>query len=302
MKNSGWCFISTAVAVIAVSLVAAPASGQSSPATAATWQPARTPDGQPDMQGIWTPHAANANHSLEEGAEPQNRRVQGRSEAEIARELATQPKLLMDPTDGKLPYRSEALGKRTEHLENLFTPTKWEHIEPDDRCLLEGVPRTNYRSDWQIIQTPGYVVILYEWVHAYRVIPIDGHPHVGDGIKLWHGDSRGRWEGQTLVVDVTNHNDKTWFDSHGSYHTDTLHVVERFTLVDANTIKYEATVEDPAVFTRPWKIAMTAGRRQEKDYELLEESCHEGERNVQHMLEGGRALKAAGVRGIHTHK
>ena len=303
MKSRCTCFVpTTAAALIALVLTASSASGQSPAAKTAAWQPARTTDGQPDMQGIWSPGAANANHSLEEGADPDNRRVQGRSEAEIARERAASPKVVVDPPDGKLPYRSEALPKRTERLENLFTPTKWEHVEPDDRCLLEGVPRINYRSDWQVLQMPGVVVIVYEWIHAYRLIPIDGRPHVGENLKLWDGDSRGRWEGNTLVVDVTNLNDQTWFDSHGSYHTDTLHVVERFTLVDANTIKYEATMEDPAVFSRPWKMAFTVERRKEKDYELLEVACHEGERSVQHMLEAGRLLKATGVRGIHTHK
>lgn len=302
MKSRNWRSGPAAIAVMAVLLAAASASGQSASAKAANWQHSRTPDGQPDMQGTWRPGAANANHSLEEGAEPENRRIQGRSDEEIAKEQAATPKVVTEPADGKLPYRTDAVAKRTERLENLFTPTKLEHIEPDDRCLLEGVPRISYRSDWQIVQVPGYVIITYEWIHGYRIIPIDGRPHVGEHIKLWDGDSRGHWEGQTLVVDVTNNNDQTWFDSHGSYHSDKLHVVERFTLVDADTLKYEATMDDPAVFTRPWKIVFTVERRKEKGYEFFEEACHEGERSVEHMLEGGRALKAAGVRGIHMHK
>ena len=100
------------------------------------------------------------------------------------------------------------------------------------------------------------------------------------------GDSRGRWEGNTLVVDVTNNNDKTWFDVIGSFHSDALHVVERFTVVDAKAIDYEATIEDPKVYTRPWKLALRLERIHEKDYELLEEACHEGERDVQHILGG----------------
>ena len=107
----------------------------------------------------------------------------------------------------------------------------------------------------QIRQIPGYVTIFYESNHVYRVIPLDGRPHAGTNVKLWMGDSRGRWEGSTLVVDVTNFNDGTWFDSHGSFHSDALHVVERWTRVSDDRIAYTVTIEDPNVFTQPWKMA-----------------------------------------------
>ena len=301
-KRIGRSMMAIAAVAVVLSLASVPAAAQTSAAKPAGWNPPRTPDGQPDMQGIWAPAAANAAHSLEEGAEPENRRIQGNSEEQIARELATQPKVIVEPADGILPYRSDALAKRKEHLENLFTPTKWEHLEPEDRCLLEGVPRSNYRFTLQISQVPGYVVMVFEWNHAYRIIPIDGRPHLGENIKLWNGDSRGHWDGNTLVVDTTNQNDQTWFDVHGSYHSDALHVVERFTFANADTINYEATMEDPSVFTRPWKIAFPVTRNTQKGYELLEEACHEGEHNIERMLAVGRALKAAGVKGIHSHK
>ena len=156
-------------------------------------------------------------------------------------------------------------------------------------------------GDLQIRQTPGHVVILYEWVHAYRVIPTDGRPHVGEDIHLYNGDSRGHWEGDTLVVDVTNFNDKVWFDSHGSFYSEALHVVERYTLVDPDTINYEASIEDPTVFTRPWKMTFKIQRINQEGYEFFEEACYEGN-STEHRLAAGRLAVAAGERRLHTHE
>jgi hypothetical protein len=150
------------------------------------------------------------------------------------------------------------------------------------------------------VQVPEYVLFLFENSHAYRIIPMDSRPHLGEHIKLWMGDSRGHWEGNTLVVEVTNHNDMTWLDSHGTFHSDALHVVERFTPVNADTMRYEATITDPTVFTRPWKIALPLNRNKEAR-ELWEEACHEGEQSVEHMISAGRLAKEAGKTGIHTH-
>jgi hypothetical protein len=124
----------------------------------------------------------------------------------------------------------------------------------------------------QILQVPGTVVILYESNHSYRVIPLDGR-HPPAQMKLWMGDSRGRWEGDTLVVDVTQFNDMTWFDMAGNFHSDALHVVERYTLLDPDHINYEATIEDPKVFMRPWKMSMILNRHKEKNFRLLEYEC-----------------------------
>ena len=125
--------------------------------------------------------------------------------------------------------------------------------------------------------------MMIEFVHAFRIIPLDGRPHVGENIQLWQGDSRGHWEGNTLVVDVTNSNGK-WLDVSGDFHSDALHVVERWTFVDADTLNVEVTMEDPKVYTTPWKMAFTFTRKKEKDYEVIEYACPEGERDVQHML------------------
>ena len=210
---------------------------------------------------------------------------------------------IVEPADGRIPYQPWAAAKRREHLVNLYAPTKLQHLDTEDRCLLLGVPRSNYRGDLQIHQIPGHVVILHEWDHAYRVIPLNGRPHVARDIKLYNGDSRGHWEGNTLVVDVTNFNDKVWLDSHGSFYSEALHVVERWTLVNADTIKYEATLEDPNVFTRPWTITFTLNRKQEQGYEFFEEACHEGVGpTIEHFLAAGRLAVASGRTGIHTHE
>ena len=289
-----------AATVAVLLLVPAAAAGQAATAAAQTWNPPRTPDGQPDVRGFWNEGPNGASHSLEEGCcEPAHVKMQGRGPDRIG----LQERLIVDPADGRIPYQPWAAAKRTEHLVNMFTPTKLQHLDTEDRCLLLGVPRSNYRGDLQIQQLAGQVVILYEWDHAYRVIPLDGRPHVAANIKLYNGDSRGHWEGNTLVVDATNFNDKAWLDSHGSFYSEALHVVERWTFIDAATIKYEATLDDPKVFTRPWKIAFNITRKRDKAYEFIEEACHEGDGpTLEHFLAAGRLAVAKGQTGIHTHQ
>ena len=272
-------------------------------AAASVWLPAaaqelpRTADGQPDMQGYWDGGPVNASHSIEDGCcDAIHARMQSRGPDR----LGLPEQLIIDPPDGRLPYQPWAAERRTEYLYDMETPTELDHIDPEDRCLLVGVPRSNYRGDLEIRQTAGYVVMQYEWAHAYRIIPTDGGPHVGAGISLFNGDSRGRWEGDTLVVDVTNFNTIPWLDSHASFYSEALHVVERWSLVDAGTIRYEATVEDPNVFTRPWTMAFSMGRIGDEHYEFFEEGCWEGVTNI-HRLAAGRMAVEAGERRLHTH-
>ena len=164
------------------------------------------------------------------------------------------------------------------------------------------MPRSNYRGAINIRQAPGTMMFLYEWTHAYRFVPLDGRPHLGKDVKLWNGDSRARWEGDTLVIDVTNlRGEGPWLDSHGTYYTDAMHVVERLTFVDANTIRYDATMEDPNVFSRPWKIAQQFRRSMDRDAALLEEACAEGV-SLTLRLDIGRAAKARGERRMHDHR
>ena len=263
-------------------------AGQSSPPAANAWSAPRTPDGQPDIQGFWNNQGRRlATYDIEAAADPVHVLLSGN---------ATDDKsLVVDPPDGKIPYQLWARAKRTEVLEHHTNITKWEYVDPHTRCFLSGVPRVFYQGTFQILQPAGYVVILQEFNHGSRIIPLDARPHVGGDIKLWMGDSRGHWEGNTLVVEVTNHNDKTWFDIVGDFHSDALKISERYTFVNADAIDYEATLEDPNVYTRPFRIALNFRRtvrgEEAKSYELLEEACHEGDQDTAEMARQIGAVK-----------
>jgi len=281
-------FIVAAAAVASTVTVAA--AGQTG-----SWAPSRLPDGQPDMRGHWISDAVGGAHSVEDGRDPDADVIQGRVDEK-------NPILIVEPADGRIPYQPAAAARRQQLLRDIFTPTQREHVDPHIRALLDGVPRNNYvPGEMQILQVAGAVVILYESNHSYRVIPLNGS-HPPAQVKLWMGDSRGRWDGNTLVVDVTNFNEETWVDSHGTFHSDALHVVERWTPAGPDRIDYSVTLEDPKVFTRPWKMAFAVNRNRDKNYEIWEDSRHEGERDVEHILSAGRKEKAAGITGIHEHR
>jgi hypothetical protein len=169
----------------------------------------------------------------------------------------------------EIPYQPWAEAKKRENFANRRSADPTEA-----NCFLPGVPRATYMPHpFEIVQTPKMIAITYEYAHALRTIPVDGSPHP-DGIPdTWMGDSRGHWEGDALVVDVRNFNDQTWFDHAGNFHSDALHVVERYTSVDASHLRYEATIEDPKVFTKPWKISMPLYKRVEPNARLLEYEC-----------------------------
>lgn len=210
----------------------------------------RTADGKPDLQGIW--QAVNAaawdlrDHVGRLGVPAGQSVIQG---------------------DG-IPYQSWAQEKQRENFSNRAT------ADPEAKCYLPGVPRATYLGlPFQIAQTPKYISILYEYGHAYRIIHMNGTKHPDASIDFWMGDSRGRWDGDTLVVDVTNFNGETWLDRAGNLHSNALHVVERYTLITPDHIDYEATLEDPKVFTRPWTITMPLYRRKERNVQILEYEC-----------------------------
>jgi hypothetical protein len=161
--------------------------------------------------------------------------------------------------------------------------------ESDAHCLLGGYPHQMYTPfGLRIVQPPGYVAMIWEFMHAYRIIPLDGRPHPDPSVKLYGGDSRGHWEGDTLVIDVANQASRTWIDQSANFHSDAIHVVERLTPIDSNNIGYEATIEDPKVYTRPWKIAYFFSRNLDLKYEPMEFACVEGEVDVtQKELEQG---------------
>jgi hypothetical protein len=220
----------------------------------------RTADGKPDLNGTWQAintanwdiqdHAARQGPVLALGASFSTPAGQGVVEG------------------NEIPYQPWALAKKKENAANWLT------LDPEIKCYLPGVPRATYQGfPFQIVQTPGDLLIAYEFSNASRVIYM-GRSEEGPG-EFWMGWSRGRWEGDTLVVDVGAFTDKTWFDRAGNFHSDALHVVERYTLMGRHHIMYEATIEDPKVFTRPWKMRMPLYRRMEPNVRPLEYLCVE---------------------------
>jgi hypothetical protein len=207
----------------------------------------RTADGKPDFSGFWQAlTTANWNiqdHSAEKGVPAGQGIVVGND----------------------IPYQPWAAKQQLENYKNRET------ADPEVKSYVPGVPRVLYTPfPFQILQTPKKIVILFEYVHANRQLRLDGSKHPDGHIDWWLGDSRGHWEGDTLVVDVTDFDEKTWFDHAGNFHSDALHVVERYSLLDADHINYEATIEDPKVFTKPWKISLVLYRHKEKDFQLLD--------------------------------
>ena len=243
-----------------------PAFGQTT-----AYVPPRTSDGLPDLEGIWQPRANGAMYSVLPhpggfflGAESKTGVVEG----------------------GVLPYQPWAAAKvrqLTEHME----------FDPTGHCHYEGIPHAMYFS-FQIVETPQFIAVLHENMHAWRLIYMDGSHHATD-YSAWMGDSRGHWEGNTLVVDVADNNDKSVFDMAGHFHSDALHVVERFTPIDRDTINYQATIDDSKVFTRPWKMGFPL-KRAPKDYIFLESGCFEDERDQEHLVKDHSALPAGHYR------
>jgi hypothetical protein len=169
---------------------------------------------------------------------------------------------------GEIPYQPAAAAKKKENFANRLK------LDPEVKCYMPGVPRATYlRYPFQIVQSQKDVLFAYEFATTNRLVNM-GKPEE-PAVDTWMGTSNGHWEGDTLVVDVTGFNDQTWFDRAGDFHSDALHVVERYSFLDPNTLNYEATIEDPKVFTRPWKISLPLYRRREKSARLMEFKCVE---------------------------
>ncbi len=250
--------------------------GDQAPAAAArAYTPPRTPDGVPDIQGIWRPRGTFYNiQDLEFQALYQRFRSDPSTRGKS---------LIVDPPSGRIPYQPWAAEKANQVLQNHADPTP-QFLDPNARCFLHGVPRHLNNREFEIFQPPGYVVFFNMAHHTYRVVPLDAGPHIPERVKLFMGDSRGRWEGNILVVDVANNNDQTWFDVVGDFHSDALHVAERFTPVDANAIEYEAVITDPKVYTRPWTMALRFERAQDYGSEIWEEACHENNQRTLDLM------------------
>jgi hypothetical protein len=258
------------VVVGGVLVVAAmPLAGQSSP-----YRAPRADGGKPDLNGIWQT-INEANYDLEgHNAQPAMALrpgpygpVPAASVLALGAVGAVPPSLgVVD--GGEIPYKPEALIQKKQNQENWLTR------DPEIKCYLPGVPRATYiPQPFRILQSESQIFIAYQYAGAARNIYLkDPGPAPVDS---WMGQSVGRWEGDTLVVDVTGFNDQSWFDRAGNFHSDALHVVERYRRTSPDAISYEATIEDPKVFTRPWKISMPLYRRQEKNAQILEFKCVE---------------------------
>ena len=238
--------IATATAVAVASLALVSTAAQTS-----AYKGPRTPDGKPDLNGIWQVFGTASwdirPHSGQMGVPAGSGVVEG----------------------DDIPYQPWAAAKKKENFENRMT------ADPLAKCFLPGVPRVTYLPfAFEITQTPKYMAIAYEYHHTSRIVYTDGSPHA-QPLDLWMGDSRGRWEGDTLIIDVTDFNDQTWFDMAGNFHSDALHVVGRYMPMDPDHMHYEATIEDPKVFTRPWKMSMIIYRRLEKGLQLFDYDCVE---------------------------
>jgi hypothetical protein len=317
--SASFCAVAVAAAVIIANPVTV--GGQSAVATSHTSSARdvpRMPDGQPDLQGTWlnfdstpleapSPEDAARLKALAEwfpGIDAPKRQIQGPnpspefSDTNVKR-TAPRRSIVVDPPSGRVPLLRQAEEKRAKNLARLTD--SWEYFTPWERCITRGVPGgmfpAGYNNAYRIFQTRDYVAILYEMIHEPRIIPLDGRRHVNANIRLWNGDSRGRWEGNTLVVEVTNYRDEevgatatgiaTTATLKGVPQTKAMRVVERFTRVDANNLQYEATIEDPGVYSGPWKVMMPLTRAD--DYGLFEYACHEGNYGLPNSLSGSRA-------------
>ena len=272
--------VAISAAAVAVILSAANVASQQhrtpngASAKAAYVQP-RTPDGQPDIRGFWR-SVPFGTYSLEDLS------LQGLGGGDFFTKIPGGSRIV-DPPDGKIPYQPWAAAKAKDIYDHHMDP-KPHQLDPQARCWLQGVPRGTVQSESHVVQTPGQIVILHDYSHSYRVIPLDNRPKLPEHMKLFMGESRGRWEGNTLVIDTTNLNDIPWFDIVGSFHSDAIHLIERLTRIDDETLEYLATVEDTKMYTRPWTMRFTLKRNTEPGYEQWEHACYEGDRSLERLL------------------
>ena len=298
--------------------------GAGSPAGSQTRATGTTPDGQPDIQGMWlyfdntpfetpgaptrrrvgeAPELAGTSDLLQRAAAERRGDTAGGAnpfytEAPLlARAVSQRPSLVVDPPDGKVPVLEAAVQKnnqRQDHFSDSYI-----YLNSHERCITWGVPGRmfpNVNASVRIVQGPGQVALISE-MGGVQMVPLDGGPHLPPNIRLWTGDSRGRWEGRTLVIDTTNYNAKGSVLAaanrlQGIEQSEALHVVERLTPVDADTINYEVVIEDPNVFARPWTVARPL--RRDDSYGVFEYTCHEGNRYYMNIVLGGGRLKDRG--------
>jgi hypothetical protein len=258
--------------------------------------PPRTPDGQPDIQGKWvnfdeTPFEASGPGRRPSEVNPPEHWADHGSPVSARRRS-----MVVAPADGLVPILPTALEQRDYNFARVND--HWTHETPWVRCITRGVPGgmfpAQYNNGYSIHQSPGYVVIVYEMVHDARIIPLDGRPHIGDNLRQWNGDARGRWDGNTLVIETKNYNGKAMIATsaasgraRGVATSDQMHIVERITPLDKDTLKYEVTITDPKNFASSWSVMMPLNR--DEEYLMLEYGCHEGNYAIPNELRAGRA-------------
>ena len=256
-----------------------PAAGRDKAPSASTYFPSRTPDGQPDMQGHWRA-VPGGSYSVEDTA--LGVLGGGAMTPELAERirLGIRSSRIVDPPDGRIPYQPWAAERATLIFDQHLQPHP-QFVDAAVHCLPGG-PREMYHLEDQIIQAPGYVVVLFEFAHAYHVIALNDEAPLAENITLTMGDAHGRWEENTLYAESTNFTDRNWLDIVGSFHSDAMRVRERFTPTGPDSITYEATIEDRNVYTRPWTMRVRLERIKgdgNGPIELFEHACHEGERD-----------------------
>jgi len=287
--------------VLAVWLIPASLAGQGEAEGEGNYTPGKTSWGDPDLQGIWTTWDETPVQAPEGPQRPEGEGLgSGMSRIHSSPVSKRRLALVVDPPTGRIPV----IESRMRRVTARDLQDTWETHSAWQRCTSRGVPGRllqggtgGYNKGYQILQIPGYVVIFMEEIHEMRAIPLDGRPHVGAGLRLWSGDSRGRWDGNTLIVDTTNFNGKG--DGLGGVRqTDAQHIVERFTRVAHETMRYDVTIEDPNVYTRPWSAMQP--HNLDMKYVIFEYACHEGNtRYMENTLRQGRLRDAeeAAARG-----
>ena len=311
--------IGAVVIVALVSISTGHLYGQSSGAR-------RTPWGHPDLQGIWTNStitplerpAAFADREflteeearkLDQAAASQYDQRPGNATADVNAAYnqfwwerggtvsSRRTSLIIDPKDGRLPPLTAEGQKRAAEVAAMLRgeATGPENRNLAERCVTRGAPKLpgGYNNNFQIVQTPTHVAIMQEMIHETRIIPLDGRPHLAPALRGWLGDSRGRWEGDTLVVETTNYHESSAFNSYYCCRgaAKNLRIVERYRRIDAHTIDHQFTVEDPTTFTRPFTIALPMTRI---DGPIFEYACHEGNYGMEGILRGARAAEQEG--------
>ena len=283
----------------------------------------RTAWGAPDLQGVWTSDDARSvpmqrpqqfgTRTLltdEEFAERKRRDDETRSDTragagtfvgEVGTRTVRQTSLVIDPPDGRTPpltADAQAKGAATA-LVRARLPQTWEDRSISDRCITRGILAalpTLYGNGLRIVQNPGYVAISYEMIHETRIVPVDGRPHLPAHVRLYMGDPRGRWDGDTLVVDTTNFTDNTVVGQ--TQASELLHVTERFTRISPDTIQYEATIEDPRTWTKPWTVTVPLSTQ--PGYQIFPYECHEGNLALRNILSAARTEERATADAIRN--